>query len=109
MFIRTKSDVEDLDDYYVEEELNGHPYVHKQFAWCIYKESILKQSENIEDLLDEFIVIKPSGDKIITTNARNVDVYRERDGFVVKGGIWTDWGLRFVAVVRKEDNKWIVV
>lgn len=113
MYVRTDNEIEDLRDYFVEKELSGHPYVHKQNAWCIYRESIRKKSKNIDDLLDERIVDVPSDPKL--NRLFNLDKCKDYQLYLsnkniestIKGGIWTKWGLRFVAEYK--NGKWVLL
>lgn len=101
MFVRTESEIEDLRDYFVEKELNGHPYVHKQNAWCIYRESILKKSKNVKDLCDEFVIVYKNeyNSHIVYSDLDWAldKASRSNTEHEIYGCIWTKWGLRFVA------------
>jgi len=64
------------------------------------KDQILKQSDNIEELCDEFVVV--NGKIHQTTKALNKikEYFNPYDTFY--GAVWCEWGLKYVA---KLDDK----
>ena len=61
-YIRTKAgEIYDIDDLYVCEELNEKPYATKEGHWCIYRESIVKEADTIEELCDAYVVVYKDG------------------------------------------------
>lgn len=64
------------------------------------KDQILKQSDNIEELCDEFVIV--NGKIHQTTKALNKikEYFNPYDTFY--GAVWCEWGLKYVA---KLDDK----
>lgn len=66
------------------------------------KENIIKQSDDIEELIDKFVICSENGDKFI------YDPFK-LDGWIVEGtlygAIWTDKGLIYVAKLN-EKGEW---
>ena len=103
-YIRTKAGkIYDLINLHVEEKLNGNPYVETSSGWVIYKTSIIKSADTIEELCDEFVGIDSQGHYIIH-NDKFIDGARIVPLEKVKyyGAIWTDKGLQFVARMNSE-------
>jgi len=67
-YIRTPNEIYDLDDLYVCEELNGKPYGVKDSGFCIYKESIIKQGNTIEELCDQFLIFDEDKNFLLAYN-----------------------------------------
>ena len=107
-YIRTGSEIYDIDDLYVCEDLVGKPYATKNGAWCIYKESIIKEADTIEELCDEFV--------FFDTKDNNKPHYKssESEGIwflgaslfieTLRGAIWTDKGLIYVAKMNDKGE-----
>ena len=101
-YLRTDTEIYDIDDLHVCEELNGKPYATNDEGWVIYKESIVKEADTIEELCDEFVIAYESGARIVygdlewaETKAKSS--LRIGNKSVIYGAIWTDKGLQFVA------------
>ena len=106
-YIRTGSEIYDIDDLYVCEDLVGKPYATKNGAWCIYKESIIKEADTIEELCDFKRVEIISDNESIAI--RILGMYRElppnpsiKTG--TYGAILTDKGLIFVAKMNDKGE-----
>ena len=101
-YIRTNSEVYDIDDLYVCEELNEKPYATKDGGWCIYKDSIIKQADTIEALCDEFVIKGTRGRYLGTPlqecELRNIPITQ------IYGAIWTDKGLIYVAKMNEKGE-----
>ena len=101
-YIRTNSEVYDIDDLYVCEELNGKPYATKNGGWCIYKDSIVKEADTIEELCDEFVIKGTRGRYLGTPlqecELRNIPITQ------IYGAIWTDKGLIYVAKMNEKGE-----
>ena len=139
MYIRTKDDVYDLKSkevssleyidndtainkygvkgafytiYYFDEN-KGHysEYDNKGGRSCdfIDEKDILKQSENLFELIDEFVVIRDSTkiNQLVRTDDINYlkEMMREDKRIVdVKGAIWSDFGLKYVARLTEDGG-----
>ena len=110
-YIRTGSEIYDIDDLYVCEDLVGKPYATKNGAWCIYKESIIKEADTIEELCDEFVVLddRPPKTKLIEKDFNKVfrwfnQCKISKQDIVVCGAIWTDKGLIYVAKMNDKGE-----
>ena len=68
-------------------------------------EEPIRESENIEDLCDEFVVFdkeQPNGKLLYYKGFENlkkefIDFEKDKEKVVVYGAIWTDFGLKYVA------------
>ena len=113
-YIRTGSEIYDTDDLYVCEELADKPYATKNGYWCIYKESIIKEADTIEELCDEFVILfngTKSNDQSVLKNYQNVKTYFRRNKRYrlnhikeIYGAIWTDKGLIYVAKMNDKGE-----
>ena len=111
-FIRTPSEIYDLDDLYVCEELNGKPYGVKGSGFCIYKESIINKNKDIFPLLDTFFQQIPDCPFPYENEWCNIYYTQEliyANGGVVYGAIWNMetkiQQLKIVAVMN-EQGEW---
>lgn len=102
MYIKTKDGVyEELD-------------TTERGVWTIYgnfieNNEILNQSENLEELCDEFVYVrnKPSLEKPLTSLIRDIsiiDKVRKKSNTTVYGCIWTSKGLIYVAKMGSEGK-----
>ena len=67
----------------------------------IYEKDIIKQADTIEELCDEFVVVKTDNPKItkpFVIDKYDTDFIKEsiKRGSVIKGAIWTNKGLIYV-------------
>ena len=75
-------------------------------------DDIVKQSENIEDLCDEFVVFdkeQPNGNLLYYKGFENlkkefIDFENDKEKVVAFGGIWTDKGLLYVAKMNDKGE-----
>ena len=100
MYIRTKNNI-----YKVESETchkKGY-YIDRYEEDVILKEQVIKQSENLEELCDRFVVIdketKEVMDIVYFLEYAKLWSYCK---YNIYGAIWTEWGLKYVA---KLDDK----
>ena len=103
-YIRTESDIYNIDDLYVCEELTGKPYATKKSGLCIYKDSIIKQADTIEELCDEFVVIDKTWEEplyIVLDTKDDIETYLPSE---IYGAIWTDKGLIYVAKMNDKGE-----
>jgi hypothetical protein len=112
-YIRTESEIYSLDDLYVCEELNGKPYATKNGGWCIYRDSIIKEAETIEELCDMFVgYIEINGNKedLSIKMSDDLNDFNAIDRFMfvkegeLYGAIWTEWGLKYVAKMNENGE-----
>ena len=107
MYIRTKDGI-----YKVESETchkQGY-YIDRYEEDVILKDQVIKQSENIEELCDEFVVFdkeQPNGKLLYYKGFENlkkefIDFEKDKEKVVVYGAIWTDKGL--IYVVKMDDK-----
>lgn len=100
MYIRTKDGVYEVVDTYEVKFVIG--YTEDDFEKVVYKENIINQSKNLEELCDEFVGVDntcENGHQFLRAipykcaNFWNGGVY---------GAVWCEWGLKYVA---KLDDK----
>ena len=109
MYIRTKNRI-----YQVESETcdkQGY-YIDRYEEDVILKKQVIKQSENIEELCDEFVVFdkeQPNGKLLYYKGFENlkkefIDFEKDKEKVVVCGAIWTDKGLIYVAKMNDKGE-----
>ena len=100
MYIRTKNRI-----YEVENILRDNGFVKGynvgEMAF-ITKDQVIKQAETIEELCDEFVVIRDGTKTNQLVRTDNIEYLKEmmkEDKRIVevKGAVWTDKGLKYVA------------
>ena len=100
MYIRTKDGI-----YQVESEtFDKQGYLVDRYEEdVILKDQVIKQSENIEELCDRFVVMDKE-----TKEVMNIVSFLEYAKlwsyckYNIYGAIWTEWGLKYVV---KLDDK----
>ena len=106
MYIRTK------DGVYEVKVNKYHELVYCKNNQIVLSCNIIKQSENIEDLCDEFVVFdkeQPNGKLLYYKGFENlkkefIDFEKDKEKVVVCGAIWTDKGLIYVAKMNDEGD-----
>ena len=98
MYIRTKDGI-----YEFNKTFNGAS------IRIIYGNEIIKQSENLLELIDEFVVIRDStkiNQLVRTDSIEHLKEMMKEDKRIVevKGAIWTDFGLKYVAKLDDKGN-----
>ena len=102
MYIKTKDGV-----YEVEGETYGKQgyYIDEFDCDVILKRQIIKQSENLEELCDRFVVIDKE-----TKEVRNIVTFLAYAKlwspckYDIYGCIWCEWGLKYVAKMNDKGN-----
>ena len=100
MYIRTKNRI-----YKVESETcnkKGY-YIDRYEEDVILKEQVIKQSENLEELCDRFVVIDKETKEVM--NIVSFLAYAklwDHCKYNIYGAVWCEWGLKYVA---KLDDK----
>ena len=110
MYIRTKDGI-----YKVESTLRDNGIVKGYNVGemgFIRKDQVIKQSENLEELCDEFVVFdkeQPNGKLLYYKGFENlkkefIDFEKDKEKVVVCGAIWTDKGLIYVAKMNDKGE-----
>ena len=110
MYIRTKDGVYEVVDTYEVKYVIG--YTEDGFEISIYKENVISQSENLDELCDEFVYQTggsiSKGNPMISIN----DFLSLKEWYVtgginqnnIFGAIWTSKGLIYVAKMNDEGE-----
>ena len=107
MYIRTKNNI-----YEVENILRDNGFVKGynvgEMAF-ITKDKVINQSENLLELIDEFVVIRDSTKTNQLVRTDNIEYLKEmmkEDKRIVevKGAVWTDFGLKYVAILTEDGG-----
>ena len=102
MYIRTKNRI-----YKVESETcnkKGY-YIDRYEEDVILKEQVIKQSENIEELCDRFVVMDKE-----TKEVMNIVSFLEYAKlwssckYNIYGAVWCEWGLKYIATMNDEGD-----
>ena len=110
MYIRTKDSI-----YEVTKDTKGTKFIVMgknktllDYGTFISSEAdIIKQSETIEELCDEFVIVRNGETPTILINYDNLSLLKARvvkDNQKVYGAIWTDKGLIYVAKMNDEGE-----
>ena len=108
MYIRTKNRI-----YKVESETyDKQGYYTGDYdvtSNVILKEQVVDQSENLFELIDEFVVIRDSTkiNQLVRTDDINYlkEMMKEDKRIIaIKGAIWTDFGLKYVAKMNDKGE-----
>ena len=106
-YIRTKNRI-----YKVESETYDRQgyYIDRYEDDVVSKDQVIKQSESLFELIDEFVVIRDSTKINQLVRTDNVEYLKEvikedKRIIEVKGAVWTDFGLKYVA---KMNNKGVL-
>ena len=104
-YIKTTSEIYNIDDLYICEEIKEKPYATKKGGFCIYKECIVQEADTIEELVDYYIGIRDGvhyfWNKADSKYAKSDKVYKI---MTVYGAIWTDRGLIYVAKMNNNGE-----
>ena len=109
-YIKTKAgEIYDIDDLYICDDLNGKPYGVKDSSWLIYKESIIRQADTIEELCDEFVDAYENGARIVYGDSEWAKVKakassKNSNKLIIYGAIWTEWGLKYIAKMNSNGE-----
>ena len=107
MYIRTKNNI-----YKVESTLRDNGFVKGynvgEMAF-IRKDQVINQSENLFGLIDEFVIIRTDTKINQLVRTDNIEYLKEiikedKRIIEVKGAVWTDWGLKYLANVNKDGG-----
>lgn len=101
-YIRTKNRI-----YKVESETCDKQFYYIGDYDLLVKEQVVSQSENLFELIDEFVVIRDStkiNQLVRTDNIEYLKEMMKEDKRIieVKGAIWTDFGLKYVARLTED-------
>ena len=104
MYIRTKNRI-----YKVENETYDKQGYYIGDYDVILKEQVINQSENLFELIDEFVVIRDStkiNQLVRTDNIGYLKDMMEDDKRIiaVKGAVWTDFSLKYVANISNKGE-----
>ena len=104
MYIRTKNRI-----YQVESETCDKQGYYIGDYGVIFKDQVINQSENLVELIDEFVVIRDSTKTNQLVRTDNIEYLKEmmkEDKRIVevKGAVWTEWGLKYVARLTKDEG-----
>ena len=107
MYIRTKNRI-----YKVESTLRDNGFVKGYTVGemeFIREDQVIKQSESLFELIDEFVVIRDNtkiNQLVRTDNIKYLKDMTKDDKRIiaVKGAVWTDWGLKYVARLTEDGG-----
>ena len=106
MYIRTKNRI-----YKVESETchkQGY-YIDRYEDDVVSKDQVIKQSESLFELIDEFVVIRDSTKINQLVRTDDIEYLKEmikedKRIIEVKGAVWTDFGLKYVARLTEDGG-----
>lgn len=102
MYIRTKDGVylvdEERETYFIKLSKNG-------FENYVPRKKVLNQSENLEELCDEFVYCKNDFYEMYRQlDYTHYDKEYIKNGGTIKGAIWTSKGLIYVAKMNDKGD-----
>ena len=106
MYIRTKDGIYKVDSETCHKK---GCYIDRYEDEVILKGQVITQSESLFELIDEFVVIRDSTKINQLVRTDNVEYLKEmmkedKRIIAVKGAIWTDFGLRYVARLTEDGG-----
>ena len=111
-YIRTKSKIYEVESEFLDNEGKwiGYNIVEDDMA-IILRSQVINQADTIEELCDELVVISKTQNFITTYSTATYNLAHIRvvidhlnDRYVVKGAIWTDKGLIYVAKMNDKGE-----
>ena len=104
MYIRTKNKI-----YQVESETYDKQGYFIGDYDVILKKQVIKQSENLLELIDEFVVIRDGTKTKQLVRTDNIEYLKEmmkEDKRIVevKGAVWTEKGLKYVTKLNDKGS-----
>ena len=108
MYIRTKDGVYKIDEikpYFLDEKQKL--FINNELKVAINEQRVIKQSENLEELCDEFVIHIIENDYTFVWNKENVGFYyfcSWPEKYDVYGCIWTSKGLIYVAKMNENGE-----
>lgn len=114
-YIRTKDGIYDTNTMSISSLYDSGNFV-KNVSYCkriddftllnIYEDDVIKQSDTIEELCDDFVVIHKELNGSHTVHRYNnwLGKSEHEAGNEVYGAIWTEWGLKYVAKMNEKGK-----
>ena len=107
MYIRTKDGVYKIDEvkpYFLDEKQKL--FINNELKVAINEQRVIDQSENLEELCDEFVVIENVYGKIYHSINYTLcdDLRNDKDNEGIYGCIWTSKGLIYVAKMNDKGE-----
>lgn len=112
-YVRTKDKIYEVSEYndYATHKRKGSTLVEKDRTSYIKNENIIAQSENIEELCDEFVyVVNDKIHKLILGEHSLKEAIEETKKYskrTIYGAVWTGWGLKYVA--KMNDGELVLI
>jgi len=108
-YIRTKDKIIAIDNKKYEiVEINDMTLLQTNIeSKQIFREYIVSQADTIEELCDEFVVVRENKKPVSFINLEQVNLNRGNYGYsnsIVYGAIWTEWGLKYVAKMNEKGE-----
>ena len=106
MYIRTKDGVYEVSHYndWATHKRKGATLIDGDKTSYIKNENIINQSENLEELCDEFVLIERNAKPIIFKTLQGSINNKIYDDEIIYGAIWTDKGLIYVAKMNEKGE-----
>lgn len=114
MYIRTKDGVyENVNPYFIKENKLYMSWDYPTGIEADFLGDILNQSENLEELCDEFVYENQEYETPqrcyqnchgIWFDDQRLTHLTEKEISTIKGAIWTEWGLKYVAKMNESGD-----
>ena len=105
MYIRTKDGVYKIDEvkpYFLDEKQKL--FINNELKIAANEKQVIKQSENLEELCDGFVVVGNEHIVFQTATFDQVKLFFENKNYEIYGAIWTSKGLIYVARMNEEGE-----
>ena len=109
-YIRTKSNIYETEARYLDNNGKwiGYSLVDYDMAFIV-RSQVNREADTIEELCDEFVVIRDTTKITQLVRADDIDYLKEvmesdKRIIEVKGAIWTEWGLKYVARMNNDGK-----
>ena len=111
MYTRTKDKIYQVESETFDKKgyFIGDYDVYIEDYDIILKEQVINQSENLFELIDEFVVIRDSTKINQLVRTDDIEYLKEmmkedKRIIAIKGAIWTDFGLKYVARLTEDGG-----
>ena len=91
--------------YYWESQEHTTKLTHMSYKEFLkYFGGLDKKSDNLKELCDKYVYIRPNGFHESYDNLSDDDLDYIREGWIIYGAVWTDKGLIYIAKVNNKGE-----
>ena len=106
MYIRTKDGVYEVDEikpYFLDEKQKL--FINNGLKIAVNEKQVIKQSENLEELCNRFVVIDKETKEVISiVSFLAYAKLWSSCKYNIYGAVWCEWGLKYVAKMNDKGD-----